>query len=397
MRDFKIYFSLATIALVIYLVSQFSKPSPVNWNQSLYYNDKIPYGTYIFYRQLDKVFPASQVTKTNQNFYDLTHSKSISNGNYLIIANYVDFSKYDYQKMVKYMQAGNSIFIAAGGWGGILADTLSIQTDNEAKQSHVGLNFTNSNLRQAKDYKFDRDITSEYFSNFDTAHAVSLGKNNLGHSNFLRFSYGKGALYLCSTPLLFTNYSLLSNRGADYAEKALSYLPVTNHIYWDEFENHDIMEDDSPFRVFFNHESLEWAFYITLIGLVFFIFYEKKRRQRIIPIIEPLKNATLGFVNVVGQVYYEQRDNKNMAQKKILYFLEYLRTKYYLKTNVLDAEFIERLSFKAGIEASFAREIVNQVNYIEVQVQVTDHELILLNQLIEQFYIKSGDNGRRII
>jgi hypothetical protein len=130
---------------------------------------------------------------------------------------------------------------------------------------------------------------------------------------------------------------------------------------------------------------------------VFFIFYEKKRRQRIIPIIEPLKNATVGFVNVVGQVYYEQRDNKNMAQKKILYFLEHLRTKYYLRTNVLDAEFIERLSQKAGIEISFAREIVNQINYIEVQVQVTDHELILLNQLIEQFYIKSGENGRRII
>ncbi len=397
MKDFKIYFGLATIALVIYLLTQFNKPSPINWDKSLYYNDKIPYGTYIFYRQLDKVFPASQVTKTNQNFYDLVHNKSISNGNYLIIANYVDFSKYDYHEMVNYMQAGNSIFIAAEGWAGPLADTLNLQADNETKQSHVGLNFTNNSLKQPKDYTFDRDITSEYFTNFDTAHAVSLGKNSLGHTNLLRFKYGKGALYLCSTPLLFTNFSLLSNGGADYAEKALSYLPVGNHVYWDEFQNHDITEDDSIFRVFLNHESLEWAFYITLLGLVFFIFYEKKRRQRIIPIIEPLKNATVGFVNVVGQVYYEQRDNKNMAQKKILYFLEHLRTKYYLKTNVLDAEFIERLSQKSGVEISFAREIVNQLNYIEVQIQVTDHELILLNQLIEQFYIKSGENGRRII
>jgi len=397
MRDFKIYFSLATILLVIYLVAQYNKPSPINWDKSLYYNDKIPYGTFIVYRQLDKVFPASQVTKTNQNFYDLVHSKIISNGNYLIIANDASFSKYDYRQMVKYMQAGNSIFIAASSWSGTLADTLNIETYEDNKSSHVGLNFTNSKLKQASAYKFDKDITGEYFTNFDTAHAVVLGRNDLGHSNFLCFKYGKGALYLCSTPLLFTNYSLLNARGADYAEKALSYLPLRDHIYWDEFQNHDIMEDDSPFRVFFNHVSLQWAFYITLLGLVFFILYEKKRRQRIIPIIEPLKNATVGFVNVVGQVYYEQRDNKNMAQKKILYFLEHLRTKYYLKTNVLDAEFIERLSQKAGVEISFAREIVNQINYIEVQVQVNDHELILLNQLIEQFYIKSGENGRRII
>src|SRR5437588_10872427 len=193
MRDFKIYFSLATVLLMINLVAQYNKPSPINWDKSLYYNDKIPYGTYIFYRQLNKVFPASQVTKTNQNFYDLVHSKTISNGDYLIIANYVDLSKYDYHEMVNYMEAGNSIFIAAEGWAGPLADTLNIQTDNETKQSHVGLNFTNSNLKQSQYYKFDKDITREYFTNFDTAHAVVLGKNDLGHSNFLCFKYGKGA------------------------------------------------------------------------------------------------------------------------------------------------------------------------------------------------------------
>jgi hypothetical protein len=79
----------------------------------------------------------------------------------------------------------------------------------------------------------------------------------------------------------------------------------------------------------------------------------------------------------------------NIAQKKIIYFYEHLRTAYYLKTTPLDTEFIERLSQKTGIEISFIRELINHIKYVLVQHQVSDHELIRLNQLIEQFYKKS--------
>src|SRR6202007_303224 len=155
-----------------------------------------------------------------------------------------------------------------------------------------------------------------------------------------------------ANPLLFTNYSILDNQGDDYVSKALSYLPAQSTIYWDELQNGDIMEDPSPMRVFFAHPALQWAYYISLFGLIIFVLYEKKRRQRIIPIIEPLKNSTVEFVNVVGQVYYEQRDNRNIAQKKIVYFKEHLRSRYFLKTDIMDKEFIERLSQKTGVPLS---------------------------------------------
>jgi hypothetical protein len=390
MKDFKIYFSVATILLIIYLVAQYNKPSPVNWQPTLYYNDKIPFGTYILHSELPHFFAGSKVTNTNQTLYDLFHNKNITNSNYFIISKTVQLSKYDFKEMINYIKSGNSIFITAFNWQGILADTLNLQTSLEYKKKNVGLNFTNNTLKQAAHYQFDKDISNAYFSSFDTAHAVVLGKNELGHSNFIRFNYGKGSLYLCANPVLFTNYSLLTNQGADYAEKALSYLPVQPNIYWDQLQNGDIMEDRSPFRVFFSHASLQWAYYISLFSLILFVLYEMKRRQRIIPVIEPLKNSTVDFANVVGQVYYEQRNNLNIAQKKILFFLEHLRTKYYLKTNQLDMDFMVRLSQKAGIAYPFSQEIVNHINYINVQKQVNDHELIKLNQLIEQFYKQSA-------
>jgi hypothetical protein len=389
MRDFKIYLSIATFLLVIYLVAQYNKPSPINWQPTLYYQDKIPYGTYILHNELTHLFPGATVTNTNQDLYDLFHNSSNTNSNYLILSRSLNIGKYDYKELVAYIEKGNSALISTLGWGGKLADTLDISTGVELKRKEAKVNFTNANLKGQQSYRYDKDITGEYFSSFDTAHAIVLAKNENGHATVLSYKYGKGNLYLCANPLIFTNYALLSDRGDDYAAKVLSYLPKSQAIYWDEYQNGDIPEDQSPMRVFFNHPALSWAYYISLFGMVVFILYEMKRRQRIIPIIEPVKNSTVEFANVVGQVYYEQRNNMNIAQKMIIFFYEHLRTKYYLKTNPLDNEFIERLSQKTGIEPSFAQELIGHIKYVLVQHQVGDHELIRLNQLIEQFYKKT--------
>jgi len=387
MRSFKVLFSIGILLIILYVVAEYNKPRPIDWRPTLSYNDKIPYGTYILYNELHQLFPGTKVTGTNGDFYDQFHEKPDSNTNYMIISGYLKSGKYDFKEMVNYLKAGNSIFIATNDYGR-LGDTLKIQTNTKPGKT-MGLNFTNLKLKQASDYTFSNGTADNYFSSFDTTKAVVLAKNEDGKSILLQYRFGKGSLYLCANPQLFTNYSLLNNQdGADFAAKALSYMPARPVIYWDHFQNGDFMEDMSPMRVFFSYPALLWAYYISLFGLVVFILYEMKRRQRIIPIIEPLKNTTVEFVTVVGQVYYEQRDNANIAQKKILYFLEYLRTNYYLKTNLLDQEFIEKLAQKTGIEPSLAEELVMHIHYLKGQ-RVSDHELIKLNQLIEQFYIKS--------
>jgi len=389
MKDFKIYISVATVALIIYLVAQYNKPSPINWQSTLYYRDKIPFGTNILHNELTHFFPGATVINTNKTLYEQLKNDTTTGSNYLVISNTVKLSKPDYSAMVKFISLGNTVFISAFNWQGTLADTLKLATGQEFGKKDAQLNFTNNKLSQANGYHFDKDISNEYFDSFDTLHAVVLGKNETGNSNFLSFKYGKGTLYLCTNPLLFTNYGLLTSHGDDYAAKALSYLPKTETLFWDEYQNGDIPDDPSPMRVFFSYASLQWAYYISLVSLVIFILYEKKRRQRIIPVIDPLKNSTVDFAKVVGQVYYEQRDNMNIAQKKIVFFLEHLRTKYYLKTNVLDMEFIRAFSQKTSATYSFAQEVVNHINYVSVQKQINDSELIKLNRLIEQFYNQS--------
>jgi hypothetical protein len=389
MKDLKIYLSIATALLVVYLVAQYNKPSPINWSPTLYYNDKIPFGTYVVFHELKQLFPGADIKKTNASIYTTLSDTTIMPGNYLVIAKTADVNKYDFNAMLKYIKAGNAVFISGFNIKGFLADTLKLALAYEYKKGNATLNFTNSKLKQPQNYLFSHDITNQYFSRFDTAKATVLSMNNFGHSTFLSFKFGRGNLYLCSNPGIFTNYSLLNNRGADYAAKTLSYLPASGNVYWDEFQNGDANEEDSPMRVFFSHPSLQWAYYISLFGICVFVLFEVKRRQRIIPVIEPLKNSTLDFVNVVGQVYYEKRNNTNIAHKKILYLFAYLRDEYQLKTNKLDNEFIEKLTAKLGIDAQFARSLVSFINYINVQQRITDHELIELNHLIEQLYTQT--------
>jgi len=386
MRSFKILLGIGFALIVVYIVAEYNRPRPLNWQPTLSYEDKIPYGTYILYNELHQVFPGSKLVGTNEDFYDQFHDNPDSSSNYLIIANAVNLSRFDFKELSNYVSAGNSVFIAAESFGK-LGDTLNFET-NSKTGNVMYINFTNPKLKTAKGYRFDNAVAGNYFSRFDTAKATVLAKNENNKTTLLKYRFGQGSLFLCADPKIFTNYGLLNTDGADFSAKALSYMPVRSVIYWDHLQNGDYVEDESPVRVFFRYPSLKWAYYTTLVGLLIFILYEKKRRQRIIPVIEPLKNTSVDFVKVVGQVYYEQRNNANLAQKKILYFLEYVRTNYYLKTNFLDQEFIDKLAQKTGIERSFTDDLVMHIHYIRGQ-RVSDAELIKLNELIEQFYQKT--------
>jgi hypothetical protein len=394
MRDFKIYISIASILLIIYLVAQYNKPNAVNWQPSLAKNDKIPFGTFILHNQLNQLYPEATLVNTNKSIYNVFHNDSLQKGNYIIIAKNITLNKFDFKELLKYINAGNSVFMSAFEFKGFFADSLQIESRAENSAKNVSLNFVNSKLKAGKNYVFNRDVVNQYFSGLDTAKATVLGKNYADHCTLISYKFGKGTLYLCSTPAAFTNYSLLTKQGADYAEKALSYLPQANYVYWDQFQNGDIPEDASPLRVFFANPGLQWAYYISLFGILVYVIYEMKRRQRIIPIIEPLQNSTLEFVNVVGQVYYEKRDNANIAHKKVIYMLQHFRDQYRLKTNKLDPEFIDTLSKKTGLDIAYITDMVHALIFISAQHNVTDFELIRLNKLIEKFYSQTGYNGK---
>jgi hypothetical protein len=389
MRDLKIYVSIASILLIFYLLGQYNRPVAIDWTKTLKNSEKMPFGTYVVYDRIHDIFPGSKVTTFRDPVYNVINDDSVKKGTYIIICNYANLNEYDYAKLSKFIKNGNDVFISANGFGPYFKKELKIETGFDYQTGDpLRIWFVNKSISTYQ-YAIDRSSTNGYFSSFDTTKAIVLGKNDSLKSNYIKYALGKGNLYLHTCPLMFSNYSVLKDQGSAYSAIALSYLKNDKNIIWDEYYTQGREGDESMMRVFLHHNSLRNAFYIALGTLLIFVIYQIKRRQRIIPVIEPLTNTTIDFVNVVGQVYYEQRDNSNIAQKKASYFLEHLRTQYHLKTNVLDNEFVTTLAHKSGADIKLIHELINQVIQVRTQSNISDAELINLNKNIEQFNIQS--------
>lgn len=389
MSGLKKYIIIGSVLIAAYLLAQYFKPTPTNWTPTYLAEDKIPFGTYILRQRITDVLPGASVKTVKAAVYNNLAERPAGKSNYFIIGSMVNVDKLDYQQMVKYMEAGNHILIAAYQIRGVLADTLKLEITSDfsfQNKRKYPINFVNPSLKRELDYYFDKGISGQYFSTIDTAKAIVLGQKQNNSANFIQYKYGKGSLMILPNPQLLTNYSLLREDGADYAAKVFSYLPKAETLLWDEHFSRKNGNDGSILRVLFKYEQLRWAYYIALLSLIVFVLYEIKRRQRIIPVIERPKNSSVEFVNVVGRVYYQQRNNRDIAEKKITYLLEYIRNKYRLKTIDLNQEFREALINKSGATADVIDDILDQIKFIKAGQTVRDDQLIRLNKNIEEFY-----------
>lgn len=389
MKGLKKYLIISSILLLAYLVAQYYKPKPTNWSPSYLTEDKIPFGTYILHQRIQDIFPGTVVKKSKDPIYNTLKANSNGNSNYIIVASGIVVNKLDYKQMVRYMQSGNNIFIAAFQIQGVLLDTLKLRitSDFELNNKRKSIvNFTNTSLHIPSGYTFEKGISEQYFNKIDSSKAIILGNKNNKQVNFVRYNFGKGSLFIMPNPQLLTNYSLLKPSGSDYASKALSYLPNSKSLIWDEHFTRPSTEDTSPLRLIFKYDSLRWAYYISLFGLLVFVLFEIKRRQRIIPVITRLTNTSVEFVKVVGRVYYQQRNNRDIAEKKVKYLLEYIRNKYRLRTLDLDQEFKESLIKVSSASEETIQNLLIEINHLKKGQMVHDKHLIELNKTIEQFY-----------
>src|SRR6476661_1712372 len=110
--------------------------------------------------------------------------------------------------------------------------------------------------------------------------------------------------------------------------------------------------------------------------MLIYVFFEMKRRQRIIPIITPLKNTTVEFIRTVATVYFQQKDNRSIATKKITYFLEFIRNKYFIATTTFDEQFIEQLSRKSGVPRDDVKQLVQLMAEAQNPPQLSDKFLL---------------------
>lgn len=392
-RKYIIILGLCFVALI---TIQLLSPKPINWSLSYTEKDKIPFGTSALYEMLPSLFPEQEITEKAIPLYNSLNKNNYTNHNYIIINKELEIDKLDLRELINFVKNGNNVFIAANYFGQIFSDSLNINTDNFFNDlgnpgttiyniQPVQLNFTNPELKTTNGYVYEKGCKDSYFTSFDTSSTLALGNSDKKRINFISVKKGKGHLYLSTVPEAFSNYYFVNSMNNEYACKALSYLPI-GAVTWDEYYKAGNRVKQSPFRVILSHPALTYAYYLLLLSLLIFMILGIKRKQRIIPVIEPLSNTTLQFVETVGSLYYQSGDHKNLADKKITYFLEYIRTKFHIKTTSYDAEFIDKISNLSGIEKEKVSALFNYFSEISAKQKITQQELLTLNKKIEEFH-----------
>lgn len=393
MKYFKWYIVLFLLLFVGYFYLQSHRPRPLDWTPSFSSYDKIPFGTYILFQELEKIFPGQSPKIVAETPYDHTNQNLSEGEVYLLIAGSAQLSPTDLKALLKYVERGNTLFLATAQMGRPLMDTLKVKIgglDNPFSQLDTGgVNLVNPALRSPKPYTMEGAMLNGYFSKIDSSKFTVLGTDRQGNANYICMKWGQGWLFLHAAPAAFTNYFMLSENNGDYVGKALSYLPEKpGGVFWDEYYKPKRGAGQSGvLKVINEKKNLKLAFWLVLAGVLLFLIFQTRRRQRIIPIIKPHGNDTLEFVETVSRVYFNQNTHISIAHKKILYWQEFLRSRYGIMASEMTAsDFPDILAHRSGLSPEFINELLGMVRFIRSSGSITPPELTKINSQIDKFY-----------
>lgn len=399
-RKSKIVIALFAMVVIIIIITEVVRPKPINWSPSYTSTDKIPFGCFVLYNELPSLFPNNTIESVDKSVYDLMVDRDSSlTSNYMFINEYVDLDEQETNQLLTYVNQGNTVFISATGFGWPLLDTLNIAIDSDynLKEGTAFLNLTHNNFNSKK-FELSRGVFNSHFTSVDSTNTTILGhitytKENFLENepevtvtkpNFIKTKFGKGHFILSSTPQAYSNYYMLKG-NQDYVAHTFSYLENKGLLYWDNYKKSGRIIINSPMRFVLTQEALKWGYYLTILGILLFVLFRGKREQRIIPVIEPLKNSSVEFAQAVGSLYHQNKDYTDLIHKKLNYFLAYLRNRYQIDTSQLDEKTIQVLASRAGKEVGETKKLIEYIVGLKQKTAHSEQDSVELNKRITAF------------
>jgi len=371
----------------------------LNKRLTLWRNDKIPYGTYYAYNNLQYLFTNADIETNDQSpktFYEHENSSA-----YIIIGHSVRPDENELKAILNHAIEGNHVFISAMDIGENLLDSFKLKV-SETYPDYFHDSLTVSVLDPISDdslkFTYPGARLDNYFTQMDSSVTNILGRNKNGFANFVKFTYqGGGTVMIHLAPGALTNFFLLHKQNKKYYDLVLSPIPDTvENVIWDDYYRHHMDGNDygsksafSKLATFLENDVLRWAFWLTILLFSIIYLFESKRKQRIIPSIKKLNNTSLDFVKTIGRLYYQRKDNKNLASKISTHFLGHVRTTYNMSTSQLDEDFANRLAFKSGYPVTLVQEVIDDIGKMEESYVVTDEELLIFSDKIDTFINKA--------
>lgn len=414
-RTLRIYLLVFAVLIAVMIAIDQMREKPLDWSPTYHLDEKKPLDLYVLNREIDYLFDDS-VARFDKNPFEYFHqqdSLSMKKETYLFVREYVYIDDALTNKLLHAVKQGSTLFIVSDGFTPYLTDTLRTTCDyapydntvglkSQVDDNEVSLKFKIGD-RPALKLRFSKEAWSseEYvyspvfgqyaFVRVDSTSSTALGYMTLPdeseYINFMEFRFGEGKIILHNQPVIFSNYSLLYDDALqEYAERVLSYLPDQPVVWFVESQQNNGGRGRTPLSVIFNYPALRMTWLIFLYGLLVFVFFTAKRKQRVVPVIKPLKNTTVEFAQTIGNLYFQEGDISDIIHKKIIYFLDRVRRTYNIDTQLPEKKLKDRLHLKSGKDIELITEILSLIRKINDHNQCSKRELIQLSTLIDRFW-----------
>ena len=363
--------------------------------------DTKPFGASVAYRQLAAMYSVNNIQDKKNDFKDTWENISDTGALYVCLAPKLFLTSEEVSAMMEYVEAGNSLFISAASIDDLLLDEIGCKQiynapEMDAMLSKMGNTSVNTTAQPGLQYEYFYYPFQNYFTNIDSSTTRVLGFNGYKQPNLLVYFKGKGKLYLQCEPRAYSNYFLLKADNYQYLKSTVAYTEnIPQHVYWDDYyyklrsrKNSD--NDFSSLTEIMKNPPLKAAFILSLILLALYILFGGKRLQRIIQPLKSNENTTVTFTETIGRLYLQKKDNKNITDKMITYFNEYIRNTYFLNSTQANNDFIVMLSRKSGVDKDKVDILYRTISATQSSDVVNDYQLLSLQQQIQHFYKSSG-------
>lgn len=382
-RTFKIYAVIFIIIMVILALFELNKKEVLDWRKNFDVNKKSPFGLFVFNQESKDLFK-NKLTKVNlspYNYYSQNNPAKDKKHNILIIESEIDAESW--YKILEQAEKGSNVMVIASRVPKAISDSIGFYMSQISFEDNNVLKLTDKKYVDDS-LKLDKFPSGKGFSYIKPKVQV-LGKtveeDNDDQANFIKAPFGKGHIFVHSEPLFITNYYLLKPQNLKYAENIFSYLNENETLWFTEAHT---TESSWSLRFILSNPPLKYAWWVFLGGMVLFIFFNAKRKQRIVPVIEPLRNTSADFVKSIGNLYLQEGDFHDMMAKKAQYFLNKVRIDLLIDTQNLDGDFAKKLHLKTGKPIEMIEEaVVLMKKAQDPYASVMKEDLAKMNALLD--------------
>jgi hypothetical protein len=394
---------------------------PYSWETNFYMDSKGPYGTNVAFDLLKASAKPAKTVVLKNALPGALPSETGEGANYVFIGKDMYIDADGIEALLEFVAAGNNAFISApyipySLVQAIYPDDCEVsyyewEGYGALKSKMVQLNLVHPGLELqpaeavAYQYRYYKNFATYSWSYIEDIHFcnapdgfAALGRINETYANFARVPYEDGFVYLHTTPLAFSNYHLLRPEALSYADRVFSHLGP-GAIYWDEGRKRSADADmaspppsskglsgKGPLTYILSQPPLAAAWYLVVLMGLLFLLLRSRRRQRIMPVLEPNTNTSLEFVSTIGRLYFLQNNHRGLCLQKMRLLQQDIRERYGLHSRDMDDAFMAKLLAKSEVR----KELLDKIFLINKNIQssniVTDNTLAQFHGLIEEFY-----------